>query len=491
MAESLGPEQLFDSEVAAVPGIYRALKQQLDRHGAALGLTPSHLSPHLRTRVLLAETVYPPGETRERAIDLARVVTPPRARMQPSHQLDGPGRGVDAAGVSGPAMAVAGASPDRVAHNVAMRFREPTSKFSGAAGQTWSEYVSEYQSMARDYELSPDQRFRFLHNILAGDAKRFYLNNVQGHAATFSEAVSMVEAEYNSQVKQMQVKNRLASHRMSAHVAAGQTEAEALVSTYQLILRLAPQLPVSHRADPHKVDFLRSAVVGSAWATEPLSRVATRGLGFQQLYGQLEAALQLHAEAQQAAIADDSSGRPAPSAVSATVPRVLTADVLYANQAMYGRPNKGIGASRPGPSGGGSGGARSGGATPRSGPSTYDGKGGSGRFDPLSVTGCFNCDHPGHTMRDCKLPPNTVKAAQRRLAYYSKKREGRPVAAAILFALCQQLDAAVGADGEMAAPPSMDVHMMDEAEDETKFFESLMHDGADDMSGVSGFTLGV
>lgn len=135
----------------------------------------------------------------------------------------------------------------------------------------------------------------------------------------------MVEAEYNSPVKQMQVKNLLATQRMNALVASGQTQLVALASTYKLILKLGPQVPLSYRGEAHKVDFLRGAVVGYAWANEPLSRVATQGLTFQQLYGELEASLQLHLEAESASAKDDPSLRPA---VSSSVPRIMRADAL-------------------------------------------------------------------------------------------------------------------------------------------------------------------
>lgn len=125
---------------------------------------------------------------------------------------------------------------------------------------------------------------------------------------------------------------------------------------------------------------------------------------------------------------------------------------------MYGRPNKGVGASRPG-----GGGARSVGAPPA-----------GERFDPLTVSGCFNCNHPGHTMRDCHKPVNATLQAQRKLDYFAKKRGGRPVAAAILYALCRQLDSAVGADGEMAPTEPIDVEDVDEDDDEAAVFEALM-----------------
>lgn len=63
------------------------------------------------------------------------------------------------------------------------------------------EYVAEYQQVARDYELSQEQRFQYLHNLLRGDAKRFYLDTVQPYVTSFNEAVHHVKAEYNSIVR--------------------------------------------------------------------------------------------------------------------------------------------------------------------------------------------------------------------------------------------------------------------------------------------------
>jgi len=102
-------------------------------------------------------------------------------------------------------------------------------------------------------------------------------------------------------------------------------------------MKLAPMVPRSHQGDAHRVDFLRHAVVGYTWANEPLRRVQTHNLPFQQLYGELEAALQLHGEAKQAIAKDN----PTDGAQGPTE----TATVLYAAQGVYGRPKKGVGAT--------------------------------------------------------------------------------------------------------------------------------------------------
>lgn len=70
---------------------------------------------------------------------------------------------------------------------------------------------------------------------------------------------------------------------------------------------------------------------------------------------------------------------------------------------MYANPSKGIGGTYPK--------GRSSGGSSSSAPHPGAAGRGGGRFDPLSIAGCFHCDDPKHTMRHCKLPINTEKAA--------------------------------------------------------------------------------
>lgn len=76
-----------------------------------------------------------------------------------------------------------------------MRFREKNSIFSGDLGEFWLEYVAEYQQVARDYSLTPAQKNQYLHNILRGDAKRYYLDRVDNDVKSFAEATQMIDNE--------------------------------------------------------------------------------------------------------------------------------------------------------------------------------------------------------------------------------------------------------------------------------------------------------
>ena len=184
-----------------------------------------------------------------------------------------------------------------------------------------------------------------------------------------------------------------------------------------MITKLSRQGPASHRGDAHKVEFLRNAVVGSGWSHEPLSRVATHGLSFQQLYGELEAALQLQKEAKQAMLRD-----------AATKTKDLGYDdevpgILFAGQTRYAKHpsrNRFFRGSR-------------GFSTPSSRPRTS--------FDPLSIQGCFNCEDKTHTIRDCPRPINAGKAAANKLDYFRKRKQtGERSVHLVLAQLCQQLD---------------------------------------------------
>lgn len=63
-----------------------------------------------------------------------------------------------------------------------------------------------------------------------------------------------------------------------------------------------------------------------------------------------------------------------------------------------------------------------------------------GKFNWLSVSGCFSCGG-NHLLKDCTLPLNTSRAATRKMEYYAKKADTKPIAVHhVLADLCQQLD---------------------------------------------------
>mgnify|MGYP000315045443 CR=1 FL=1 len=405
VAQEFPPAVLFGPELSTLPLAHRELHRWLDGHGAALG---THASHHIAP--LLAASLYSDPEDAGAAKEIVRAQLAAGSRANAVCAADTvpeePTRGSGSGG-GGPS------SQDRLAYNVGMRFRDRAAKFSGGVGESWMEFVGDYQQVARDYSPTAKQKLQYLHNIVTGAAKRYYLNHVQAFATTFAQAVEMGVAEFNSAVQQKEVKTYLSTYDMNALVQAGKTEARPLAHTYKTMVKLAPLLPRSHQGDANSVDFLHHAVLGFDWATEPLKRVATPGLTLQQLYGELASSLQLHTAAKRA--------KDKRSSMSDAPVKYELANVMFAGQGVYGRPKTGVGASPP---------AGTSRAVQR-----------KERFDPLSLIGCFSCDDPGHTMRDCLRPRDATRAARSKLDYFAKKRAGTPALESILFRLCQQVEA--------------------------------------------------
>ena len=302
VAEMFPPAVLFGKEICDLPAVHIELRDFLDSRGANLQQHSSH-----RVINTLAHGLYEETEDTQAAMEMARAIIAagrrPRTDLnnQPASQSSAPYRTTETLGTH--------ASVGKPAHNIAMRPKERDKKFSGDLGESWMEFVDEYSQISRGYNLNPSQKLQYLDNLLNGDAKRYYLDKVDGYASSFQQAVSMLENEYNSPVRQTRVKNYLNSLRVSSYITQGVESSAALSKIYNSVIKLSRQAPRSHQGDAHKVEFLRNAVVGMPWSNEPLSRVATHNLTFQQLYAELEAALQLDKEAALANLQDTGEQR--------------------------------------------------------------------------------------------------------------------------------------------------------------------------------------
>lgn len=147
------------------------------------------------------------------------------------------------------------------------------------------------------------------------------------------------------------------------------------------------------------MEFLRNATVGLSWATEPLSRIATHNLDFQQLYGELEAALHLKNEAKVAVMRDSvTTGRRKANADDTVVP-----GIMFLGQGRYVNRHKSV--------------------SDRRNMTGIQGQSSSRveKFDPLVVMGCFNCDDPNHMISKCPKKIDVTRAAKRKMEYYDKK----------------------------------------------------------------------
>ena len=286
------------------------------------------------------------------------------------------------------------------------------------------EYADEYKQLARDYGHSVSQKLQYMHNLLRGDAKRFYLDKIDGYGTSFNQAIDIVEKGYNSTVRQTKVKKYLNTLRISKFVNAGAEMSDALAKVHNIINKLSRQGPASHRGEAHRIEFLHQAVMGLDWSKDPLTRIAPNNLTFEELYGELENALQLEKEAEIAKLRDNISMYLNKAASDSDG----NERIFYAGQGRYARPpslvnNRGRKAESFGKSS----------YVPKS-------------FDPLSIAGCFNCEGRNHTLSNCPMPLNVKKAAANKLEYYEKKRgKAGGNVHLVLAEICYHLDMSAGA----------------------------------------------
>lgn len=113
-------------------------------------------------------------------------------------------------------------------------------KFTGAEDEAFHKHVGFYLKVDRAFSLTTEQKLMFMYNMFDGEAMRFFDSNVDGRVETFSEAVLMINKQYNSKTRQAAVQNRLTNICLGRLVAEGATEKEALSTVYDTITKLAP-----------------------------------------------------------------------------------------------------------------------------------------------------------------------------------------------------------------------------------------------------------
>jgi len=190
------------------------------------------------------------------------------------------------------------------ARDVSVRLKGEGAKFGGTKDQWWTDFVSTYNLVCRDYALCPRLKLQFLHNLLTGAAKVFLLKKVLPVVSTYEDAVDHVHREHHPVVQQEQVKNDLCNPRVSYLVGKGMTVDLALVEVYKRVSNRSRMVPAAYHFVEHRVAFLRGAVIRYTWAAEPLSRIATHNLSFQKLYAELSPSLSLSRESATAVARD-------------------------------------------------------------------------------------------------------------------------------------------------------------------------------------------
>ncbi len=377
LVEDYSPAQLFADEILLLPSIYRRLRDHLRTKGVTI-------LPHRNRRITssLAVTLF---EEEDQATALLLVQ---KTNGSNSNQADS---SVNKAN-----------TPSRVAHNMSIRFKETSSKFSGAITENWSEFLDEYMHACQDYELTQTQKLQYMYHMLKGDAKRFYNEKIRDSAANFGDACRIMCDEYRSFTRQTRIKNHLTSLRISNSISKTCSVMDALEKVHQTICKLYLQAPEAYRNETHKIEYLRHAVIGMTWAKEPLSRLASLNLSYQEFYSQLEASIQQERDEKKYLAVDKANAHiTGQEATSSEELKQAIPGVLFASQARYGRNPK-------------------------------DNRNG--------VRTCFKCGSDKHLLRQCPQRKDFIETAAQKVQTYNKFRPNVNNSKRVLYEICEQLE---------------------------------------------------
>lgn len=173
VAEMFPPAVLFGKELCDLSAVHIELRNVLDSRGANLRQHSSH-----RVINTLGHGLYEETEDTQAAVEMARAIVAagrrPRTHLsnQPGSQSCTPGTNIDTT--------EGHARVGELARNITMRLKEREKTFSADLGESWVEFVDEYSHISRDYNLNPSQKLQYLHTLLHGDAKSFFLDKVDG-----------------------------------------------------------------------------------------------------------------------------------------------------------------------------------------------------------------------------------------------------------------------------------------------------------------------
>ena len=101
---------------------------------------------------------------------------------------------------------------DKQSHNMAVRFKNESSQFSGAQGECLQKFVDEYNDACTDYGQSDEQRMQYIHHIILGNAKRYYNNYVKSVAKDHKTVVTLMDNQYNTISRRNRIESYL--HRL-------------------------------------------------------------------------------------------------------------------------------------------------------------------------------------------------------------------------------------------------------------------------------------
>jgi hypothetical protein len=135
----------------------------------------------------------------------------------------------------------------RISHNVSSRFKDY--KYDGSLEKPISEYIAEYDAVAKDFDLVLANKLRFFHVIFSGSAKRFYFAQVEPVAESYTDAKLRICNEFNSPSRQQRILQMVSTLKHTQFLK--EYHRNALNDLVERISTLSPMCPNTHKQDAH------------------------------------------------------------------------------------------------------------------------------------------------------------------------------------------------------------------------------------------------
>lgn len=154
----------------------------------------------------------------------------------------------------------------QISNDVANRFVNQTSKFSGESTENWAKYLESYERMSNELELSSSLKVKLFHHILRDHGLEHYRDNIENKVTNYEDIIALMEKEFCSKIMMETIAQKLESLHISQIEENEKNEDNSLKEVAKTIQELSPQAPKECRTDRYKKKVLYDATCGKDWA---------------------------------------------------------------------------------------------------------------------------------------------------------------------------------------------------------------------------------
>lgn len=140
----------------------------------------------------------------------------------------------------------------QISNDVAKRFTNQSSKFSGESTENWLKYLKSYERMSVEVDRSVELKVKLFHHILRDHSFEHFRDNIERKTSIYEEIIALMEKEFCSKIKMETVARKLETLHISRIEDKEGSEEHALREVAKKIQELSQQAPTECRTDHYK-----------------------------------------------------------------------------------------------------------------------------------------------------------------------------------------------------------------------------------------------